>query len=66
MPLKSKILFAEDGISKILSIDNTISKYGDFTSTELVNIIHRENTPWDKEGKVEEKRKIKKLITKLL
>lgn len=51
MPSRSRILFAEDGISKIKSIDETIEKYGEFSAIELVEITHRNNTPWDISGK---------------
>ena len=46
MPTRSRILFAEGGTEKVSSIDKTLEKYGGLTSTELVNITHRENTPW--------------------
>ena len=50
MPSRSRILFAEDGVSKIKSIDETIVKYGDFTANELVDLTHKASTPWDKAG----------------
>lgn len=46
MPAKSRILFAEDGTEKIISIDNTLKKYGYLTAGQLVELTHRENTPW--------------------
>lgn len=55
MPAKSRILFAEDGTGKIISIENTLKKYGDLTSTELVNITHKEDSPWKKTYRGEEK-----------
>ena len=45
MPSRSRILFAEDGIEKILSIDKTLKKYGNLSASELVNLTHREKTP---------------------
>ena len=39
--MRSRILFAEDGVSKIKSIDDTITKYGDYTANELVDITHK-------------------------
>lgn len=48
MPAKSRILFAEDGTRKIISIDRTLEKYGDLSATELVNITHKKETPWSK------------------
>ena len=46
LPAKSRILFAEDGIEKIQSIDNTLKQYGNLTAVELVNLTHKKNTPW--------------------
>jgi len=47
MPVRSRILFAEAGNSKLQSIDQTIEKYGKFTASELVNLTHRAGTPWE-------------------
>lgn len=46
MPSKSRILFAEDGTEKIISIEKTLNKYGNLSASELVELTHRENTPW--------------------
>lgn len=46
MPAKSRILFAEDGTEKIISIDSTLKKYGCLTAGQLVDLTHRESTPW--------------------
>lgn len=46
MPSKSRILFAEDGTEKILSIERTIKKYGDMTASQLVDLTHKEKAPW--------------------
>lgn len=48
MPAKSRIIFAEDGTEKILSIDKTLKKYGNLSASELVDLTHREETPWSK------------------
>ena len=48
MPAKSRILFAEDGTEKLLSIDKTLKKYGSLSAKDLVNLTHRENAPWSK------------------
>ena len=45
MPSKSRILFAEDGLSKVKSINETIAKYGKFTANELVDMTHKQSTP---------------------
>ena len=46
MPAKSRILFAEDGTEKIISIDRTLRKYGQLTAGQLVELTHKENAPW--------------------
>lgn len=46
MPAKSRILFAEDGTEKILSIEKTLEKYGKLTANNLVELTHRKDTPW--------------------
>ena len=46
MPAKSRILFAEDGTGKIISIDATLKKYGQLTARQLVDLTHRESAPW--------------------
>ena len=46
MPAKSRILFAEDGTGKIISIDTTLKKYGQLTASQLVDLTHRESAPW--------------------
>ncbi len=51
MPSRSRILFAEDGINKIKSIDETIKKYGGLSAKDLVDLTHRELTPWSLSGK---------------
>ncbi|MFR8234028.1 MAG: Panacea domain-containing protein [Clostridia bacterium] len=48
MPAKSRIIFAEDGTGKILSIDKTLRKYGSLSASQLVDLTHKEKTPWFK------------------
>lgn len=48
MPAKSRILFAEDGTGKLISIEGTLKKYGNKTARELVDITHKEDSPWSK------------------
>lgn len=48
MPAKSRILFAEDGTEKIISIDATLKRYGHLTAGQLVDLTHRANAPWTK------------------
>lgn len=45
-PIRSRLLFAEDGLEKVMSIDRTIARYQNFNGAELVAITHRTNSPW--------------------
>lgn len=51
MPSRSRILFAEDGIEKINSIDDTLEKYGNFSANQLVHLTHKDLIPWDMAGR---------------
>ena len=51
MPAKSRILFAEDGTEKILSIERTLEKYGDLSAAELVDLTHKTDSPWNQTSK---------------
>ncbi len=53
MPARSRILFAEDGASKIVYIDATLEKYGGYTASELVTFTHVPGGPWDSVNKDE-------------
>lgn len=55
MPERSRILFAEDGTEKILSIDKTLKEYGELTASQLVDLTHRKNAPWSLTPKSEDK-----------
>lgn len=48
MPAKSRILFAEDGLRKLQSIDKTIEAYGGMSAKELVARTHRDGAPWSR------------------
>ncbi|MBR3002598.1 MAG: DUF4065 domain-containing protein [Clostridia bacterium] len=48
LPARSRIFFAKDGINKAICIDETISKYKTLSASKLVELTHRENTPWSK------------------
>ena len=50
LPIRSRILSSEDGLKKLISIDNTLDKYGKYTASELVRMTHKEHTPWSKSG----------------
>ena len=34
----------------MISIENTINKYGSYTASQLVELTHKKNTPWEKTG----------------
>lgn len=46
MPARSRILFADAGTKKLECIDEIIKKYGDYKASELVELTHKEKTPW--------------------
>lgn len=46
LPRESRILFAEKGLKKVQSINETLEKYGGFTASKLVRITHGKGTPW--------------------
>lgn len=50
LPIRSRILAAHKGFEKLLSIDETLEKYSHFTATQLVNLTHRQLSPWQKAG----------------
>lgn len=50
MPIRSRILCAEDGAIKLRSINKTLEKYGKFSASQLVDITHKEKSPWSKTG----------------
>lgn len=45
-PLRSRILASDDGVNKIYSINETLNKYSNLTASNLVELTHREDTPW--------------------
>ena len=52
-PSECRILASENGWEKVHSINETLEKYGKLPVHDLVDIVHRANTPWDlvyKEG----------------
>ena len=51
MPAKSRILFAEYGTEKLISIEKTLKKYGSLSATDLVDLTHKDNSPWSKSFK---------------
>lgn len=46
MPARSRILFARRGGKKVRVIDQVVDKYGNLSARELVNLTHREGSPW--------------------
>lgn len=45
-PIKSRIIFSEDGLKKIGSIDRTLKKYEGVATNDLISFTHRDGTPW--------------------
>ncbi len=52
-PWRSRILFAEDGVEKLLSINSTLEKYKGHTAGQLVQITHCPGSPWSNSYKQE-------------
>lgn len=46
LPLRSRILVSENGVDKIYSINETLSKYSDLSALSLTKLTHQPNTPW--------------------
>ena len=44
LPQRSRILFAEDGITKLLCIDEIMKRYREYLSSELVKITHAKDS----------------------
>ncbi len=47
LPLKSRVVFAEDGWDKDMSIERTLKRCSKYSTSELVEITHRPESPWD-------------------
>jgi len=45
---RSRILSSKDGFKKLSSIDNTLKKYSHLSARDLVDLTHRNETPWEK------------------
>lgn len=48
LPAKSRILFADSGLEKLNSIDDTLDKYSYFDVWQLVKLTHKDGTPWQR------------------
>ena len=46
MPLRIRIMSSKDGLEKVFSIDETISKYKNAKTYDLVKLTHKKNSPW--------------------
>lgn len=46
MPAKSRIMFSTNGTEKLLSIDETLRRYAEYTVHELVELTHKKDGPW--------------------
>lgn len=47
LPLRSRIMFTVNGISKAISIDKTLDKYCSYSAKQLVELTHKVGSPWD-------------------
>ena len=45
-PVRSRLLFADDGIKKVYSINETLEKDRDYDGVDLVKLTHGSKTPW--------------------
>ena len=43
---RSRIMFSEDGVKKMDSIDRTLERYGELKTEELVELTYRPGSPW--------------------
>lgn len=48
MPAKSRIMFSTNGTEKLLSIEESLHKYTQYTTHELVELTHKKGGPWDR------------------
>lgn len=46
MAARSRIVLARGGLDKLISINRTVEKYGALSARELVELTHREGSPW--------------------
>ncbi len=50
LPSRSRILAAKDGYNKLISINKTLDKYKHYSASELVNLTHKKDSPWNISG----------------
>ncbi len=50
LPNESRILASRDGVKKLFSINKTLEKYAKLDALELVDLTHKENSPWFNSG----------------
>lgn len=55
MSITSRILASKKGLEKLDSINKTLEKYGKYMPNELVDLTHKDNTPWFMSGKGEKR-----------
>ena len=48
LPAISRIMFSTYGEQKINSIEDTLKRYAKYSAGELINITHRQGSPWDR------------------
>lgn len=47
LSIKSRILYADNGIDKKNTADSILKKYADMSSQKLILLTHRKGSPWD-------------------
>lgn len=50
-PIRSRIMNCRNGIQKIKSIDDTLSKYKYYNTNNLILLTHKDKTPWAINGR---------------
>lgn len=46
LPIKSRILISKNGYRKLMSIENTLARLKGLTTNELIEMTHKDKTPW--------------------
>ena len=56
--IKSRIIASKNGLDKISIIEKTLKKYGHLKASDLVNLTHRDNSPWYISGRGKDNNKV--------
>lgn len=46
LPIKSRILISANGYQKLTSIDKTLDRLKNLSTSELIKLTHKDNSPW--------------------